>query len=360
MTFSGRTLKRPNNGRPWNKSDIQKLIKLYPHTHVYQLARMFGRTEDSIRGLSRIHGLKKEYTDEFKRFSPGYTPRWPDEDIRILKKMYPTHAREEIVDVIYRTRNAIAAKARQLKLKKVRLWTKKEDNYLRRFYMSQTSQEISRILDRVPLAVRSKAFELGLDRKIHRWTKKEINLLKKHFPIMARGELVKLIGRSADTIQTRACMFGLRKDPEIIFVGGRAWTKEDLKEINRLYKDHTAVQLSNIFGITFNAVKVLLGHLNPNKIKLWTEQEDRVIRKYYRKMTYKELAAKLRRTEPSVEARVRTLRLVKKQPVWSRRETQILKREFRKGTARSKIANLLGKGKGACNRKIWALGLKRS
>ena len=308
MKKSERTAKYRNYHKPWSKSDIKTLRRLYPHTPENQLARMLGRTPFGISGMADRLGLKKKYDDEFKSNRPLELRRWSDREIRILKKMYPSHTAVEISDSIDRTAGAITTEAYLLKLKKMWPWTKKEYDYLRRFHKKKPHAELSQILGRTVATIRGRAKNLGIARETPRWTKRQVKLLIEHYPTMQAKKLAKRIGRSARGLNSKARDLGIRRYAED---------------------------------------------------RRWTKQKDEILRKYYKKMPYKELAIKLGRTHRSVIDRVGTLGLVGSN-IWTKKDIQVLKNEFKKGTKVHKIAKLLGKKVKTCYYKIKAIGLRRS
>ncbi|MCK4627661.1 MAG: hypothetical protein KAT56_01590, partial [Sedimentisphaerales bacterium] len=73
-----RTEKTFSTSLPWSKADVERLIRLYPKSHNKDLAVIFGRAEDAVRGKARRLGLKKDYAGGYK---PIYSlgTRWSTE-----------------------------------------------------------------------------------------------------------------------------------------------------------------------------------------------------------------------------------------------------------------------------------------
>jgi len=314
MHISSRTAKRRNIFQPWSKADIRKLKMLFPYTHNYQLGEIFNRTIQAIGAKARRLKLKKKYDDDFKPKRKFGAKRWSDEEIKILKEMYPLHTTEEISDMIDRTAAGICGMAHRLKLRKLSPWTKKHDAFLRRFHTKKSYDKIASALNRTADSVLWRAKKLGITTKVPHavrpsvpWIKKEYDLFIKHYPTTTAKELGKRIGRSKGAIDARARVLGIKK-----------YTEE----------------------------------------RNWTKQQDKIIRKYYKKMRYKDLAVKLGRSCEAVQSRISKLGLMKNG--WTDKNIRLLKREFLKGTSMLRTAKLLGKGKSTCNGKIKELGLRRS
>ena len=67
-----------NNGKPWSPEDLAALAKVYPDTDNATLARIFRRSEDSIKNQASKFGWYKtpEYVARVKPgcFKPGHKP----------------------------------------------------------------------------------------------------------------------------------------------------------------------------------------------------------------------------------------------------------------------------------------------
>lgn len=318
---------------------------------------MFGRTVEAVRSKGDRMGLKKQWDKDFQPYQPLDVRRWSSREIMVLKKMYTMHTFEDISDKIDRSPSAIAAKARQLKLTKLKLWTKRDEKVLRRLYRKKSYLELARILDRTPKAVEKRAADLGLGRKFTWWTVKDIDLLVKNYPTMRTRDLAKLIGRSPEQVRMKAFVLRIRKDREGIFSGGRRWSKTEIDEILRLYKNHTTRQVAGLLGYPYKTIRRVLKRFNLGKLNPWTEKEDKIIRKYSKRVPYKKLAEKLGRSVKATAARAETLGLIGRS-VWNKKDIRLLTEQFKKGVPISKIAARLGKSKSTCSYKIMVLGLR--
>ena len=229
-----RTRKWRNSGRPWSKFDRTKLIKLYPKTHNFELARMFGRTEEAVLSQGHRFGLHKEYDDKFKLPRAVKGKNWNNTEIGILKKMYLTHPFAEISGIIDRSPGAIAKKAVQLKLKKIKFWIKKEDAYIRRFFASKTAAQIGKKLGRTFVAVTARAKKLGLERKVDYWTDEETKILKRYYKKMAHKDLAKKVGRDRHSVASRISKMG--------FIKLNKWKDVSDKILIKEYKKGTSLK----------------------------------------------------------------------------------------------------------------------
>ena len=283
--------------------------RLYPHTTKYQLVRTLNRTHFSIASMAYLLGLHKQFDDRFRPYRTTEWRHWSDEENRILKKMYPSHTAEEIAAFVDRSSSAIIAQANKLKLKKRWLWTDEQCDYLRRFYRKKPCGKLAETLDRTVVAVEAKAIELGIaDERGIPWKKQQVKLLIKHRPTMSLKKLAKLTGHPVKGVEFKARYLGIK----------------------RYAQDRS-----------------------------WTDRQDNTLKKYYEKMTYKQLADKLGRSFYSIMNRLCTLGLTRG-IAWTKKDVELLKKEFKKGTKVKEITKLLGKKKvSTCYYKIKELGLKR-
>lgn len=94
-------------------------------------------------------------------------------------------------------------------------WTWKELDFLRTNYSKMTNAELARKLGRTYGAVITKAYNLGLKKKMGNklieWTPQKLKLLTDFFPIMFNDALAKWLGVSRRTLTRKARELGLKK-----------------------------------------------------------------------------------------------------------------------------------------------------
>jgi len=94
-------------------------------------------------------------------------------------------------------------------------WTWKDLDFLRSNYDGMTNAELARRLGRTYGAVITKAYNLGLKKKMGNklieWTPQKLKLLTDFFPIMFNDALAKWLGISIRTLTRKARELGLKK-----------------------------------------------------------------------------------------------------------------------------------------------------
>lgn len=240
-------------------------------------------------------------------------------------------------------------------------WTQKDYRILRQLHKKKTLLKIAQILNRTHKAVIAKAGRLGLEHKARQWTQREIELLQKKYATTKTQKLAKRFHWSVKAVQAKASSLGLKKSREIITSGGRKWSREQIKEILRVYKNHNTRQTALMLGYPLVPIRSLLHRLGINKTRPWTRKENKLIKRYYDKIPYKDLAKKLGRNFSAVYYRLYQLGLfgLTKPKQWNDGEIKRLKKEYKKGKTVPQIASLLGRSRKACRSKISHLGLRK-
>ncbi|HOF45146.1 MAG TPA: hypothetical protein PK697_02860 [Candidatus Pacearchaeota archaeon] len=189
---------------------------------------------------------------------------WTDEEIRLLKKFYPSTITNEKLLLKFnnkRSLSSLAHKASKLGIKRGkylsedrngRRWTLDEINMVRAFYGQVDDQwildffpnrsiaGIKRIAIKYrPKKKRKKAFSSNPS-----WSEFEDALLLKHYQEKTIDELTKLFPtRTYDGIRSRIRVLGLKRDKAYLKRAktGWNWTDEELKTLtqnqNKLVKD---------------------------------------------------------------------------------------------------------------------------
>lgn len=91
-------------------------------------------------------------------------------------------------------------------------WTEDDIKLLKRLYPRGNTRMIADKLCRPLTAVRQKAYDMGMKTDIYSyWTEDDLKLLAKLYPNTITDELADRFGRSAGSVKTKARQLGLRK-----------------------------------------------------------------------------------------------------------------------------------------------------
>ena len=103
-----RERKRPFGPWSWTEDDIKLLKKLYPLGDTQKVADKLGRPLTAVRQKAYDLGLK---TKSYKF--------WSDKQIQLLQELYPTSSMTVLCKRLKRSAGSIRIKASQLNLKKI-------------------------------------------------------------------------------------------------------------------------------------------------------------------------------------------------------------------------------------------------
>jgi DNA-directed RNA polymerase specialized sigma24 family protein len=203
------------------------------------------------------------------------------------------------------------------KINRKKIWTEKEETYLKKNHKKKTPEEMARFLGRTESGVRSRMENMGIARK-HKetysngsrvWQDSELKYMKKHFPKKKNKEIARELDRSIFSVCHRAKLMGLKKDNAFV-----PWEKKEIQFLKKNYKKTTYEDLAEHFGRTLGAVQYKIEELGLVKnppYKKWTEEEFEFLKENYHKMTKKELAKKFNCSVTAVKSRARRLGLIK-------------------------------------------------
>ncbi|MCC6407535.1 MAG: hypothetical protein IT453_10225 [Planctomycetes bacterium] len=108
-----------HNGR-WTRDETNEFRRLYGTRSDEDLALIFGRTVDSVHRLAQRYCLAKDKAYVKKLAGRGATrmPRWSDQELDILRRLYPNTPNLEIAQRLNRSVKSVVSKAHHLDLKK--------------------------------------------------------------------------------------------------------------------------------------------------------------------------------------------------------------------------------------------------
>ncbi len=272
-------------------------------------------------------------------------------------------------------------------------WTSEEEDLLKNLYPDVFNHELVECFGRTQNAIRSKSSKLEIRKnwkkyvqtpKGKRWSKREIKRLKKLYPVMPTPQLLEHFPkRNKATIMSKANLLGLKKDYITHFVRTdnyerKLWYKQK-ERLKKLYPLMNNRELAEKFGCTESAVRGTAwklglhkagfrpGGQNEKGARVWTLEEDILIRKLYPTIRTKDLAARLNRNAKAVRGRATVLGIRKdpkfspfaKKDAWTVQDTEKLRRLRQQGRTMAQIAEAIGRTVSSVGHQIEKLGLPR-
>ena len=248
-----RNRQRHRVGLAWTPCEVTLLTELYPTHSNSELAARLGRSEWAISGKARSLGLTRRH-GYGRRRQAGQARPWSSAEINLLRKLYPTMANEDIAEEIGRSRDAVAMKARQLKLHKMWFWTPQEDQYLRECYQQQSCSQMAHALGRTVLAVKARAVTLGLRAKVPDWTEDEVNIIWDSYGTVSLDVIATNLGRTRAAVAKKARKIGL--------IRFRHWSQEDTKRLEKWFPSCTVQEIARRLDRSVDSVRRKMRQLN--------------------------------------------------------------------------------------------------
>lgn len=98
----------------WNPDDVRRLRKLYGMRTHAEVARLLGKSQREISAKAADLALAKNRG----RFPGVLMPRWSKDELRLLRRLYPTTSNTEIARRLGRSVKSVSSKGAALGIKK--------------------------------------------------------------------------------------------------------------------------------------------------------------------------------------------------------------------------------------------------
>jgi len=187
-------------------------------------------------------------------------------------------------------------------------WSEDEVNLLKKLFLSSGAREISEQIGRPLIAVRQKAYNMGIKtRKNRLWSANEVRLLKKLYPNEIVRSIADKLGRSYRAVAYKARTIGLgkKKCPP--------WPSQEIRLLKKMYPENSARDIANELGRTVSAVQRKAYKLGLRKsIRVWSKRELDLLKKLYPSGTAQEIADQIRRPVQATRLRIHKLGLKKR------------------------------------------------
>lgn len=217
----------PSNVQKFTPENKAKLTELNETLNTKQLSLELGVTVNTIKTFRQKLGLKEVVKTE----NPN---AWKEDQLNLLKKLYPTTGNHELAVLLGRSTNAIQLKAQLLGLKKNdemlrelienrrhdnKYFTNEEDRILIESYGLIDRKTLAKKLGRSEgsiakryQALRAKSvIKEKRSPKARYWTDSENQILKQLFATTKIKKIAEILNRSARSVYMRAHQMNLQK-----------------------------------------------------------------------------------------------------------------------------------------------------
>ena len=282
----------------WTPQEKQRLSKLYRSKNAKEVGEILGRTEASVRTMSRELGLRKKY------------PIWTQEADAELIRSYHDTPNKILAERLNRTVLSIQHRAVKFGLKKeVAHWTPEDDEKIKKRYPKMNTVKLAETLGRTLVAVRARAAELNVKKIITPfWRLEDDQFMIRNYQKMTILEIAEALGVSVSTINNHAKKLGLRK----VF----RWTCKEVALLRQLYPELSAREAAIFLNksrksVILKALQLKKAENSPKKNikKKWTKKEDWILEQLYPVLKTKDIAKHLDRSKSTIHYHIKKLGL---------------------------------------------------
>jgi hypothetical protein len=267
---------------------------------------------------------------------------WTPSDDNILRKYYDKKPKSEVARSLGRSIGSVTARAGDLHLRrKLHLWAPREIIFLRRFYPTKGGAYIARELNRPLSSVQNKTHNLRIYLKDYApWSKKEEEYIRQWYGKRRASDIAKKLRRTTQSVVNRAWFLGLTRYY-------RRWSDKEIEYTLDNYPHTTKRKIAKALGRTIPSVAGLIVRLKKHKffVHKYTANEKRLIRRFYTRITVKELATRLHLSEQRLRATAHRMRLSprgKAAPRYTQDERSFIFKNYQSMTYRQ-LAGKLGR-----------------
>lgn len=231
------------------------------------------------------------------------TKAWSNEELEILKELFPNGDKDELIKIFNRKFKTIDAMARKQGLVRTyrtthNVWKNdKNIEYLINNFANESIDILAKKIGTTINNVRFKAYSLGLKRNHFWWTKEKEQVLLDNYYSKSADELCAMLNyNNWSAIRARANILGLKKFH---------WDDDKDKFLKEHY--YSANWDFLLSGLGVNKKITISGRARKLKLerrKKFTKEENEFIKNNYLIKTSKEIAVILNRTPNSIDCQV--------------------------------------------------------
>ncbi len=199
----------------WSTQEIEKLRSLYPRSEERHVARLLGRSVESVR---------RKAEDLFRR--PNRRGSWTRDEDEMLRQAYGLLTPAALGLVLARSQRDVRQRVRHLRTQlRSGPWTSREQLLLKRVYGNRSDHNLVACLSRPKADILRMASRLCLSKdkrflasvrsymasSMPRWSPAEVQRLQLLYPHMDNLQIARLMGRSVASIANKANQLRLGK-----------------------------------------------------------------------------------------------------------------------------------------------------
>lgn len=272
---------------------IGKIVKVLEKTEAFKSEQII--VAEECRNIVKTIRDIKNYEDD----------SWQDWEINILRQYFETKGPDYCLKLINeqwysskRTLSSISNYAFKIGLRSDKSWTLEEFEILKKYYVIEGRQIQKRLINRSWYSIRAQAYKMELKMSTDAmeckpWTEENTKILYQQYPIHGHN-IIELInyGYNLNQIDQKARREGLKFNNKMFWA---KWTKEEDDFLKNIFNNEDKINRNKIVNIfqnkypyrTESSIKARMKTLRLSKIdniKFWTKEEEEIVKKYYPKI----------------------------------------------------------------------------
>lgn len=209
----------PRRGN-WSSFDLMRLRELFPRVPIDRLARLMGRSVQSVR---------RQAEALFRRDEP-VAGEWTAAEDQQVRRSFGVLPVADLALVLGRTVGAVEQRIAWLRsVRRHGTWTREEIALVKQVYGSRPDSDLAVCLSRDPHDIAAKANELCLAKdknvargiRMPRWNPGSVARLRELYPTHSNLAIAQVLGRSVASVANKAHQLGLSKSPSTLRSMGR-------------------------------------------------------------------------------------------------------------------------------------------
>ncbi len=338
----------PGEKHVFTDEEIEYILDNWGKLSANSIRNKIGCSWASVCKIAKEHGLELPKSNN-----------WTEEEINKLKELADKYNYKDIAKLLNKSEKSVYFKARNLNIELIKdskVWTKEEEDLLAELWGTRILDTLAKKFNRTPRAIVVKAEKMGLG-----------PMIKNNGDLMTVRDIMDLLNVSYERITRTWVKYGLNLKKKKV-TKHKFYYAINLDELILFLKNNQNLWNSkylekNILGIEPDWLKEKRkkDYLEEKEeYRRWTDEEIKLAVELFKiKKSYKEIAARLNRSEVSVATIIRNQGYSYRLPkYWTGKELKYLKDNY-ENMSYKEIAQELGRTTRATETKALELGYKK-
>lgn len=295
-----------NTVSTWTKAEDELIRQLYPEQRISELMKRTGRTYNAIKKRASTLGVRVAVNFRIRRQKSQFCPRCQSTNIIPRSKLGGYRCQQ--CSACFS--NPLTSTVGQIPQYKpdFRELSKSEFKYIKKQLGIKPIAEIADELEFDVDYLDKKISSLGIQKpKVTQdWNKSDERIVELYYPYLNTDVIAEYLNRTPSSVRIRAYVLGVNKKARSYNV---TWSADELKKLETAVKSGRIEEFARWKGITIRETtqKAQQYGFNMNGRRMWSKEEDDIVKSYYPTHSVREVAEMLDRTDEAVKSRAKIL-----------------------------------------------------